>query len=147
MSKKVLLSVFYISAVFILNAQVRKIPASVTEAFRNRYPHAINVAWKDKISCFEADFQLNSSEMSVKFSSDGIWQGTEREITFAKLSEIVKDGFFKSKYADWEVKNITEVQTMAEPIQYKLIVKKGSLQKKNLLFSASGKLIKDGITL
>ena len=128
-------------------AQVRKIPAAVTEAFRNRYPHAVNVEWKDRLSCFEADFELNNSNMVTKFSTDGSWQSTERDIDFNDLPATVKDGFSKSKCADWEIKNITEVQTMAEPLQFKMIVKKGSLQKKSLLFASNGKLMKEGVAL
>ena len=128
-------------------AQVRKIPATVTEAFRNRYPHAVNVEWKDKLSCFEADFELNNSNMVTKFSADGNWQSTERDIYFNDLPATVKDGFSKSKCADWQVKSIIEVQTMAEPLEYRLTVKKGSRQKKNLVFASNGKLIKEGVTL
>lgn len=147
MKTKIVLSFLFIAASFAIHAQVRKIPAAVTEAFRNRYPHAINVEWKDKLSFFEADFELNNSEMAAKFSSAGDWQGTERNIEFDDIPASVKEGFEKSKCADWEVKNVTEIQTMAEPLQYRITVKKGGLQKKNLLFSSGGRLLKENIAL
>lgn len=147
MKAKLFLSAVYIVSSFAVQAQVRKIPAAVTEAFRNRYPHAENVEWRDKLSFFEADFDLNNNEMAAKFSTNGDWQGTERSIEFNDLPAAVKDGFSKSKCADWDVKIVTEIQTMAEPLQYRITVKKNSLQKKNLLFSSGGRLIKEGVAL
>lgn len=147
LSRKLFLSVACVALAAGVSAQMRKIPATVTEAFRNRYPHAVNVAWKDKISFFEADFQLNNSDMIAKFSSDGNWQSTEREMDLSALPQTVKDGFSKSKYADWTVQTVTEVQENTQPLQYKITVKKSGLQKKNLVFSAAGKLIKECIVL
>ena len=63
-------------------AQLRKIPADVTEVFKTRYPHAERVSWKDKISSFQATFFLNETEMTANFGSEGDWERTERKIKF-----------------------------------------------------------------
>jgi hypothetical protein len=145
--KKIFLFLFFISFVFFSDAQIRKIPAAVTDAFAQRYPHATKVEWKDKLQHFEADFELNGSQISADFSSNGEWQSSERVMNFDDLPDEVKDGFAKSKYADWDKKTVSEVQELGKPLQYKINVSKSDLQKKNLFFDANGKLLKDNITL
>ena len=145
--KRIFFLFLFFSAVVLADAQIRKIPAEVTDAFAQRYPHATKVEWKDKLQYFEASFELNDSEISADFSSKGEWQGSERVMDFDDLPAEVKDGFAKSKYADWDKKSVTEVQELGKPLQYKINISKSDLQKKNLFFDANGKLLKDNITL
>jgi hypothetical protein len=146
MKRVFLLSLFF-SFVLLADAQIRKIPAEVTDAFAARYPHATKVEWKDKLQYFEAGFELNGSEISADFSSKGEWQSSERTMNFDDLPGEVKDGFAKSKYADWDKKYVSEVQQLGKPLQYKITIAKSDLQKKNLFFDENGKLLKDNITL
>ena len=138
-------------AVFIggvLNAQIREIPAGVTDAFKSRYPHAENVAWKDKITSFEATFNLSGMDVTADFSSKGEWKSSEAKSNYDNLPAPVKDGFNKSKYSDWAKGPITEVQRMGKAVHYKIYVEKSQpFQKKFLYFNADGKLTKDAITL
>jgi len=129
-----------------VNAQIRKIPASVTDAFKSRYPHAENVEWKDRLSFFEADFTLNGATVSADFSNKGEWKSSESKTTFEVLPEPVKDGFSKSKYSDWSKGSVTEIQEMGKGVRYKVYVEKSEpFQKRFLWFNANGKLVKDGI--
>lgn len=129
-----------------VNAQIRKIPASVTDAFKSRYPHAENVEWKDRITYFEADFTLNGATVSADFSNKGEWKSSESKTTYEALPAAVKDGFNKSKYADWSKGSVAEIQEMGKGVKYKVYVEKSEpFQKKFLWFNASGKLVKDAI--
>ncbi len=128
-------------------AQIRKIPAAVTEAFKARYPHAEKVAWKDEITSFEARFTLNGFAMTADFNSKGEWQNSEKKIKFTDLPAAVNDGFKKSKYADWETTNIVEIDKNSESLQYRIEVKKSAVQKKYLFFDTNGRLIRDAITI
>ncbi len=145
--KKVFCSAMCFFIIVVADAQIRKIPAEVTDAFATRYPHATGVEWRDKLQYFEASFQLNGATISADFSSKGEWQSSERNLSFEQLPGEVKDGFAKSKYAEWEKKSVTEVQELGKPLQYKINVYKSGLQKKNLYFDANGKLLKDAINL
>ena len=145
--KRSVLLLLFIGLVGLTQAQIRKIPAEVTDAFSSRYPHAQKVSWKDKISSFEAEFILNGFEMSADFSNKGDWERTERKIKFSDLHGEVMDGFAKSKYADWEKVSVVEIDESGEPIVYRLLVKKSGLQKKYLFFSATGKLNREALTL
>jgi len=128
-------------------AQIRKIPAEVTEALKSKYPDASNVTWKDKITVFAASFEINSEKLEARFSSKGEWQSTETEINENDLPGDVKDGLNKSKYADWELTSIYNIDLPDDKVEYRIQVSKSDIQKKNLLFSSEGRLLKDNITL
>jgi hypothetical protein len=128
-------------------AQLRKIPAEVTEALKSKYPEAASVAWKDKISAFSASFELNGEKYEARFSSKGDWQYTEKEIAENDLPAEVKDGLNKSKYADWQLRTVYNIDLPDNKLQFRIQVSKSDLQKKNLFFSSEGQLLKDNITL
>lgn len=128
-------------------AQVRKIPSEVTEAFRDRYPKATNVEWRDKVSNFSAEFESESVHYQARFNTKGEWQLTENEIEESDIPEVVKEGFDKSKYADWEIGMIHKIELADGSVQYRIEAGKGDVRKKNLSFNSEGRLIKDRITI
>ena len=145
--KRSILFILFLSVVVFANAQLRKIPADVTDEFAARYPHATRVEWKDKLQYFEATFELNNVTITANFSSKGYWEGSERIINFDDLPDEVRDGFSKSKYVDWKKNVMVETQELGKPLQYRISVQKSGIQKKNLYFDANGKLLKESIAL
>ena len=145
--KRLLFFPVFFSFVFLADAQIRKIPATVTDAFSARYPHASQVEWSDKLQYFQASFWLNGANITAHFSSKGEWQKSERVMTFNQLPGEVRDGFQKSRYSDWNKNMITEVQELGRPLEYHVNVQKTGLQKKNLYFNSNGKLLKESIAL
>ena len=138
--------VFFLT-VLSVNAQFRKIPAAVTDAFKAKYANASGVEWKDKLSSFEADFKSGDKDKKASFSSKGEWLKTETKHTYNSLPSDVKDGFKKSKYADLSVADVTQVDDKDKGVLYKLQVKKSEYNKRNLVFTKSGQLISDNGTL
>jgi hypothetical protein len=130
-----------------VNAQIRKIPSEVTVAFHAKYPDAKNESWGDKITAFEASFNLNGVDCKATFASNGDWKSSEKTIAQAELPGVVKDGFAKSKYGEWEVKSVTFLQTKDKPDQYRIFVDRATLNKRYLYFTLQGKLTKDAVTL
>ena len=128
-------------------AQVRKIPSEVTEAFKQKYPDATNVEWRDKLSNFSAIFESENQHYQARFNSKGEWQLTEYEIEESDLPEEVKDGFDKSKYADWEIGTIYKIELSDGSFQYRIETIKNDVRKKNLYFNSEGRLVKDKITI
>jgi hypothetical protein len=110
------------------DAQVRKIPAEVTEAFRGKYPTALNVEWRDRLTGFTAVFDLENIHYEAKFTNKGLWQNTENKINEAELPAAIK-------------------ALREEKTQYRLEIEKSDIQKKNLLFDSNGRLVSDKITL
>ena len=128
-------------------AQLRKVPAAVTEAFKEKYPDTKNVEWKDKLSVFQASYDVNDVRYTSKFNSKGEWLQTEKEMDEAALPAEVKEGFGKSKFTDWELKTVTRIENKDNQLQYRLLVKKSGVEKKYLYFNGEGKLVKDTITI
>src|SRR5690349_9877080 len=90
-------------------AQLRKVPAAVTEAMKAKYPEATNVSWDDNITNFEASFDLDGHQLKASFSKKGTWKRTEKVLTAEELPEVVKEGLSKSKYTDWEIESYKEI--------------------------------------
>ncbi|HRN56032.1 MAG TPA: PepSY-like domain-containing protein [Agriterribacter sp.] len=148
--KKVFLLIVLIGAVSFMetaNAQIRKIPAEVTNAFAEKYNDAKNVEWKDNLSAFIASFEQDGEQYEAKFNKKGKWQSTEKQVEISDLPGTVNDGFEKSKYAEWEVKSVYEIELPGDVKQYRVRVAKSDIQQKNLLFNEKGKLLKDNLTL
>jgi hypothetical protein len=141
-----LISGFFFTATA-AHAQFRKIPGVVTDSFKGKYPNAETVSWEDKVSAFQATFTQNDENYEARYSSKGEWLGSQKKIQEDKLPAAVKDGLAKSKYADWEVKTVVTHYLPGDKEEYGIGVYKKGLNKKNLLFSSEGQLLKDNYTL
>ena len=128
-------------------AQFRKIPADVTDSFKVRYDDASGVSWKDRLSSFQANFVIGDKEMKALFSSKGEWIKTETKHTYNSLPADVKDGFKKSKYADLEVLDVTQIEDRDNQIQFRIVVKKNNFNRRSLIFSVAGQLVSDNASL
>lgn len=132
-----------------VDAQFRSIPSVVTDSFKLKYPTAANVSWSDKVSNFQASFMVGKDRIVAKYDSKGVWLQSWQKITKDELPAPVKDGLSKSKYAgaEWVIKSVTEYHNPGNVTQYGILVQKSDIQKKNLLFSSDGQLLKDSSTL
>lgn len=142
--------IFAIAIVFIassLQAQVREIPQAVKDAFTHQYSDATDVEYKDQIVKVNVHFNLNGEKMMATYNNKGTWKGSEKEWSFDKLSDAVKDGFSKSKYADWEKEETSVLYIPGGAEQYRVKVKKSDLQKVFLFFNTKGRLLRDPMTI
>lgn len=129
------------------HAQFRKLSGVVTDSFNQKYPNAKTVSWEDKVSSWQASFVLDGDKHTARYTSKGEWLGSEKKIDEEKLPEAVRDGLAKSKYADWDVKTVVIHYLPEGKEQYGIGVYKKGLNKKSLLFSSEGQLLKDNYTL
>lgn len=129
------------------NAQFRKIPAEVTNAFSEKYGAADNVEWRDNLSAFVAGFEQDGEKFEARFNKKGEWLSTEKMIAVSDLPLEVNNGFEKSKYSDWDIKHVFEIELPDDVKQYRVRVAKSELHQKNLLFNRKGRLLKDNLTL
>ena len=131
-------------------AQFGSIPGVVTDSFKVKYPDAKSVSWSGKLSSFNATFTLGNEKHIAKFNKKGEWQNTTKEISKDAMPSVIKDGLAKSKYAnptEWEVRSVTVRYLPGSITQYIILVAKNDIQKRSLLFSNDGQLMKDGNTL
>jgi hypothetical protein len=131
---------------FSAGAQLGKIPATVTDAFNKQYPDAKQVSYEDNFSDYSVHFVLDSIKMTARFTAKGIWKGSERESRYENLSDDVKEGFKKSKYADWKIREVS-ILVLPEAAgggeQSKIKVSSGELNKRVLYFNRTGRLVRD----
>jgi hypothetical protein len=143
-------TIFLAGLIFISNilfAQVREIPDAVKETFSSQYPGAENVTYEDNLVSVQVHFKLNGENMIAAYNNKGRWKDTEKDWRYDQLPEAVKDGFQKSKYADWKV---TEVKMILRPggsDRYRIKAEKNDIQKKHIFFNKTGRLVDDSITL
>jgi hypothetical protein len=128
-------------------AQIRKIPSSVTDAFKEKYPEASGVEWRDKLSVFTAVFVDDGVTYEARYNSKGQWLSTENTIEPDDIPAEVTKGFESSKYAEWPIDKAYKIQLPNDVVQYRLHVAKTDLQKKNLLYNSKGRLLRDNVTL
>ena len=131
------------------NAQFKSVPSAVTDAFKEKYPHADNVKWSAGLQASTATFNMDGDEWTARYDNKGVWQNSTRKISQDALPSPVKDGLSKSKYGgtEWQVKKVTERLLPHNVNRYVIFIEKSDLQKKNLTFTSKGKLVKDAITL
>ena len=149
MNKKAFLLMILGLAFFAKNSfsQIRKIPKIVEETFAQQYNRAANVDFKDQLVRVDVYFELDSQKMIASYTNKGIWKETEKEWTFDKLPEEVKDGFKKSKYADREVEETKVLYLPGGTEQYRVKARKSGVEKKYLFFNTKGRLLRTSVTL
>ena len=128
-------------------AQFRKVPGTVTDAFKEKYPNATQVEWKDKLSSFAAVFYIGNQKHETRFNSKGEWLQTEFVINKDSLPKPIAEGLDKSKYAEWVIDDAYKILLPGDVVQYRLEAEKSSLQRKHLVFNSDGRLLKDKATL
>ncbi|WP_447641050.1 MULTISPECIES: PepSY-like domain-containing protein [Chitinophagaceae] len=150
MFKKVCTVLFALSFFLIgqTQAQFRKIPSVVTNAFNKKYPEAKDVSWKDKITSFQATFTQDDIETAAWFSSDGSWKQTEVTVPIKEIPSLIRDKIQKSKYANWDIKDAVRVQKPDNGVQYRISLSGESiLDKRVLIYSEDGELLKSAMSL
>ena len=124
-------------------------PSEDTKAeFMRRHPGAQGVDWKHEGKQFQADFKdAQGRSARAEYNLTGKWKMTETDITVESLPGSVRNGFRKSRFADWQIE-AAEMLTMPGSIRrYRLKVGKGDLQKRFLTFENNGRLLKTSLTL
>ena len=129
-----------------IQAQIRKIPAAVTQVFTEKFPEADKAECKDKRNGCEASFIIKGIKYLTNFNTKGAWKSTETSVAEDEIPAKVQEGFERSKYKDWEVISVSLIETV-DSQKFMLAVQKTPLQKKRLYFSYDGQLLKDPITL
>ena len=127
----------------ISNAQYGKPPAIVIDSFEAKYTSATTLVWKDNNYSFQAAFKMGNSEMKSTFSSKGKWLREETKMIYNNLPAEVTDGFMKTKYAAIPIRDIAKLEERGKPLQYRITVMKGTLNKTSLVFSNTGQLMSD----
>ena len=109
-------------------------PQVVLNAFNQKFPGVKDVDWDlEKNGEWEAEFDgTDGKDMSANFSADGKWLETETEIAFSELPQPVQNALKGKK-----VKEAARIERMDGKTVYE-----AEVNHKDLIFDASGKLLK-----
>ncbi len=124
-------------------AQFRDIPGAVTNAFKAKYPEATNVQWDDRVTNFQAKFLKDSATYEARFNKDGTWVETEKAITFESLPDAVKSAFRSSKYSDYEVRTVAEIEKANGGKELRLYIRDNVVKRKYVYYSPDGTFLRD----
>lgn len=130
-----------------LSAQFRDIPASVTNAFKEKYPEAKDISWEDRVTAFQAKFNMNDANYEARFNKDGNWLETEKHILMDELPSAVRESFQSSKFSDWSDPSAAMIQKGNGGTEYRIFVTNNTVKRKYLYFSEDGKLLKEAFKL
>lgn len=112
-------------------------PAAVKTSFEKAFPGASKVKWgKEGTDEFEAEFVKGGKEYSAVFDSKGTLKETEEEIKPDALPAAAT-AYLAQHYKGTAVKEAAKITTPAGVVTYE-----AEVNKKDLLFDASGKFIK-----
>ena len=128
-------------------AQIRDIPKEVMNNFEAQYPTAEQAEFKDNLVNVQVSFVLDGEAMVATYTNKGVWKSSEKEWSYDKLSDDIKTGFEKSKYAEWKVVETKIVYQPGGTERYRIKVEKNDVNKRNLYFNKTGRLTSDEITL
>ncbi len=130
---------FFIGA----SAQFRNIPGAVTNAFTQKYPAATNVEWDDRISSFQAKFIKDNATYEARFDKNGNWLETEKAITYDALPESVKSSFKSSKFNDFTVRTVAEIEKANGGKEFRLYIRDNVVKRKYLYYTPEGTFLRE----
>lgn len=121
--------------------QIRATPAAVSDNFASMFPSIKDVDWRDKQVDFQAFFSLNGMKCEAKFTVDGKWISTERQIIPDSLPKAVQEGFKVSKFGAWSIVSTFMLNFPDKSKQYRIVATDGESNKKLLSFNQDGRLV------
>ncbi|MGF7231056.1 PepSY-like domain-containing protein [Arachidicoccus sp.] len=137
-----LLSIFL--SFSMVNAQIRNVPPVVKATIQQQFPNAKHIDYSDYLAYYQVTFTNNESPTTVIITNKGKIKATSIKMQYEDLPSTVKDGFKKSKYADWKVNDVAKYYQPSRPMQYEINASGESfISKKKLFFSTDGQLLSD----
>jgi hypothetical protein len=151
------IAILLLAAVFFENATAQQnvsgnIPKDIVQAFSKTYPAAHVKHWKMDSGNYAAEFLTDKKKAFAVYSPGGQWLNTTIKIRFTKnLPDAVKTALSNSKYNNWYVDEIKELQSPNNHL-FLVYVNNGSLLDSDhydafkedylLYFDADGKLMR-----
>ncbi len=127
--------------------QLFSVPDIVKQTFDKQYPDAQDLKWTNGLDNHAVRFMLGERKLKANYAPKGDWISTEEQIKMEALPQVVQEGFQKTKYKDWPVKDVIAVTKPRENAnEYFVIVQKSTLNKKKLVFDMKGRLYEELIS-
>lgn len=112
-------------------------PITVKAKFASLYPNVSKVKWVKEDTNYEAEFDLNKTEMSCLFDANGNVLETETEIAITALPKAVSD-YTAKNYPGQNIKEASKIVDSKNGITYEAELKGVG----DLIFDEKGNFIK-----
>jgi hypothetical protein len=123
--KKLLLLLTIIFFITTSQAQNTTLPDAISKAFAQKFPKAKKVKWTpEDIDEYEADFEMDSTNVSSTFDVTGKWLVTETDIPLTKLPIAVSAGI-KKNYPKAKIRRATKIDDLKKGLHYEVEIKTG----------------------
>ena len=115
-------------------------PTEVTTAFSQKFPTVKKVTWdKENETEWEAEFKMDGKEYSANFTSEGIWQETEYEISKSAIPPAVKQTL-DQEFAGFKIEESEISETSTGKVYEFMIEKKDN--ELEVVIAPDGKVLK-----
>lgn len=116
-----------------------KVPQAVRLSFSKKFSNVQKADWsREGKTEWEAEFKLNSKDMSANFDLNGNWKETETTLALSELPAKVQSAL-QQQFSDFKVKEAAYSETPSANV-YEVIVKKGSTRLE-ISFDTEGKIV------
>lgn len=119
-----------------------KVEDVVELTFRQRYPTAQKVEWRNESGYRVANFVYDAKQMEAWFRTDGVWEMAETDLTYSQLPTAVQEGFRSGLYANWTVESVDMLERVNVETVYILKVENAD-DMYGLYYVADGSLIRE----
>ena len=113
------------------------VPVIVKSSFEKQYPKIKTGKWEKENGNYEVEFDQDNIETSVLLNSEGALVETEKEINVTTLSKPIVD-YCSKNYPGKKIDEASKIVDAKGIITYE-----AEINKKDLLFDANGKFIKE----
>lgn len=97
---------------------IKKAPASVENAFNEKYPGATMVEWGKQMGFYNAEFFFNEHEMEAQFDKDGSWLWSKTEILLSEVPDSVFEAAKNYNDGKWNIDDIDYYQRSSGEMEY-----------------------------
>lgn len=141
--KKVAIAVSVFMTASAITAQKihqKEVPAAVKSSFQKHYPSAKEVKWEKENTNYEAEFEINKTESSALFDSQGHLKELEQEI---KTSELPKNTleYCRKNFPAYKVTEAAKITDATGKITYEAELEKGK-EHFDIIFDDQGNFLK-----
>lgn len=118
-----------------------KVPEAVKTAFNNKFPSASAVKWeKENKNELEANFKMNSTDVSANFGLDGSWVETETTISHSELPPAITNAV-NTKYPGAVYGRTEKIEKPGDKILYEVNITVNG-KKKEIEMNPDGTIAK-----
>jgi hypothetical protein len=123
-----------------VNAQTDNLPKEIAEQFYMQYPYATELNCSVEGATAIVHFIMKKEKYKAVYKR-AVWEYTLMDFNFDRLSEKVKEGFRRSRFAQQDVESVDIVYVPSGFETYRFKLKKTVDNKKYHYFNESGRLL------